>query len=246
MNAVSFHNVAHTYDTAPVLSGIEFEIKQNEFLVIIGRSGSGKSTLLQMVNGLVIPSAGQLKLFGRKIDYLKINQIRLDIGYLVQGAALFPHMNIRDNISILARIKGVPPAATDDRIHKLLQMVDLDPAYLSKYPYQLSGGEQQRVGICRAMMLNPKIFLLDEPFAALDPATKGEIHRELLTLQQEEPRTIIMVTHDLREAVKLADRLLILERGVVQQLDRVADVLRQPANLFVAEFIKEQTGDVHV
>ncbi len=242
MNAVSYHKISHHYETLQVLSNISFQIYKNEILVIIGRSGSGKSTLLQMINGLVIPSTGHIEIFDNRIDYSEINKLRQDIGYLVQGAALFPHMNIRDNISLLARINGTFPAEISARIETLFRLVDLNPAYLSKYPHQLSGGEQQRVGICRAMMLNPKIFLLDEPFAALDPATKFEIHRELLVLQEAEPRTIVMVTHDLQEAIKLADRILILEKGVIQQLDKTDHILKNPANDFVARFINEQTG----
>jgi len=240
MNAVSYHKISHNFETTQVLSKISFDILKNEILVIIGRSGSGKSTLLQMINGLILPTEGHIEIFEEKIDYPNITKLRLGIGYLVQGAALFPHMNVRQNISILARINGISPEKTELRIDTLLRLVDLDPAYLSKYPHQLSGGEQQRVGICRAMMLDPKIFLLDEPFAALDPTTKFEIHRELLALQKAEPRTIVMVTHDLQEAVKLADRILILEKGVIQQLDQTGNILNKPANAFVANFIREQ------
>jgi len=245
MTAVCYHNISHSYDNIRVLENISFEVNENEIFVIIGRSGSGKSTLLQMINGLVVPAVGHVEIFEKKIDYTNINKLRCNIGYSVQGAGLFPHMTVWENISLLARIEGFARDAIDRRIEILIRFVDLDPAYLAKYPHQLSGGEQQRVGICRAMMLNPKIFLLDEPFAALDPSTKSEIHHELLALQKEEPRTIVMVTHDLREAVKLADRLLVLDNGVLQQIDRVENILKNPANGLVADFVKEQTGEEH-
>ncbi len=243
MTAVCYHNISHSYDNNRVLESVSFDVNENEIFVIIGRSGSGKSTLLQMINGLVIPAAGHIEIFEKKIDYTNINKLRLDIGYSVQGAGLFPHMTVWQNISLLALIKGFARQAIQERIEILIRFVNLSPAYLTKYPHQLSGGEQQRVGICRAMMLNPKIFLLDEPFAALDPATKSEIHHELLTLQKAEPRTIIMVTHDLQEALKLADRIMILDSGVIQQLDHGKNILKNPANDFVAGFIKAQTAN---
>jgi osmoprotectant transport system ATP-binding protein len=242
MAAIAYHHITHRYETTAVLSDISFEVRKDEILVIIGRSGGGKSTLLQMINGLIVPGKGYIEVFGKRIDYREIRNLRLEIGYAVQGAGLFPHMNVRDNISLLARIQGEGPDEMNSRIGMLMRFVDLDPVYLDKYPHQLSGGEQQRVGICRAMMMNPKIFLLDEPFAALDPATKSEIHHELLALQKAEPRTIVMVTHDLTEALKLADRILILESGVVQQLGTPENIMNYPANEFVAGFIGEQTG----
>jgi osmoprotectant transport system ATP-binding protein len=237
---VIFQNVSHRYDSTIVLDNLTFEIESNLITAVIGRSGSGKSTLLQIINGLIVPSDGTVKVFGRKLDYARIHELRLQMGYSVQGTGLFPHLNAYDNIYLLAKISGKSNAEVDERIDKLLKFVNLDPSFKSKYPFQLSGGEQQRVGICRAMVLNPPIFLLDEPFAALDPTTKFEIHSELLNLQRNEPRTIIMVTHDMHEALKLADRIMFLETGVIQQCGTKEEFMNFPANETVRKFIKTQ------
>lgn len=240
LSPVIFENVSHHYDSTAVLNHLSFEIEPNLITVIIGRSGSGKSTLLQIINGLIVPSDGTIKVFGCKLDYARIHELRLQMGYSVQGTGLFPHLNAHDNIYLLAKISGKPKAEVDERIDKLLKFVNLDSSFKSKYPFQLSGGEQQRVGICRAMVLNPPLFLLDEPFAALDPTTKFEIHSELLTLQRNEPRTVIMVTHDMHEALKLADRIMFLEGGVIQQYGTKEEFINSPSNETVREFIKTQ------
>lgn len=240
MPPINFENVSHSYGTKKILNEIDFNINENMITVIIGKSGSGKSTLLQMINGLVIPSEGRVHLFEKKIDYSRINELRMRIGYSVQGTGLFPHMTVFDNITLLARINNWEESNIQTRLERLMRFVDLDMEYKDKYPYQLSGGEQQRVGICRAMMLKPKIFLLDEPFGALDVITRNEIHRELQNLQQAEPRTIVMVTHDVNEALKLADKILVLHNGVIQQYGNKSDILERPANKFVKSYIHSQ------
>ena len=208
--------------------------------VILGKSGSGKSTLLQTINGLLQPSGGSILLFGKPIDYNNIYHLRREIGYAVQGTGLFPHLTVRENIALPARVSGKTGEWLEERIDHLMQLVNLDLKYKSRYPYQLSGGEEQRVGICRAMVLNPPIFLLDEAFAALDPTTKNEIHNEVLKIQHMEPRTIVMVTHDLAEAVKLADKIMVIHEGEIQQYGRKYEILNSPANDYVRDFIKSQ------
>jgi len=242
---VRFAQVSHYYGSRKVINQISFSSEENITTVIIGKSGSGKSTLLQMINGLIKPTEGHVYVLDNKIEYKYIHKLRLNIGYCVQGTGLFPHMTVYDNIALLARVSRWDNGAIEQRIDRLMRFVDLDPGYKHKYPHQLSGGEQQRVGICRAMMLNPKIFLLDEPFSALDPTTRNEIHQELQNLQEAEPRTIIMVTHDLREAIKLADRILILHEGAIQQYASRKEILEQPANDFVRSFIHSQIGNKH-
>jgi len=240
MSVIRFRDVTHEYSGIKALNAVSFEIGEKKITAVIGRSGGGKSTLLQIINGLVVPTGGDVHVYGEKLNYTKINEIRLRIGYSVQGTGLFPHLSVYDNIALLGRITGKSDRDIERRIDTLMSFVSLTPLFKTKYPYQLSGGEQQRVGLCRAMLLNPQIFLLDEPFAALDPTTKNEIHSELLKLQEFEPRTIVMVTHDLSEAVKLADEIMILEGGVVQQFDKKETVLSEPANDFVRNFIKSQ------
>lgn len=240
MFPVKFEHVSHYYGEKAAVRDVSFEIEDNLITAIIGKSGSGKSTLLQMVNGLVHPSSGKIYLFGEELDYGNIIPTRLKIGYSVQGTGLFPHMTVYENIALLAKVNGRNIAALNDRIDELMGFVNLGPEFKEKFPYQLSGGEQQRVGICRAMVMNPPIFLLDEAFGALDPTTKNEIHAELLTLQEIEPRCIIMVTHDLTEAKRLADKIMVIDEGVIQQYGDRDDVLDNPANESVKDFILSQ------
>ncbi|MEO8666651.1 MAG: ABC transporter ATP-binding protein [Ignavibacteria bacterium] len=240
MYPVKFENICKEYSGKKILDNINIHIEENKITSIIGRSGSGKSTILKTINGLVKPSSGKLFVFDKPIDYDHINELRLQIGYSVQSTALFPHMNVYENITILARLQNWEQDKVNERSELLMKLVSLPSEFKIKYPYQLSGGEQQRVGICRAMILNPKIFLLDEAFGALDPTTKNEIHHELLTIQKTEPRTIIMVTHDLREAFKLADKIIIVEKGVIQQTGTKDEILKNPSNEFVKYFIEAQ------
>jgi osmoprotectant transport system ATP-binding protein len=240
LKPIKFDKVSHRYLKDYVLKNLTFEIDGNIITAIIGKSGGGKSTLIQIINGLVVPTEGRVDVFGGKLDYNKITQIRLKIGYSVQGTGLFPHMTVYENISLLGRITQMSKDEISSRVKYLMKLVDLHDEFENCYPYQLSGGQQQRVGLCRAMMLNPPVFLLDEAFAALDPTTKNEIHNELLKIQKMEPRTIVMVTHDLAEAVKLADKIMVLHQGEIQQYGTKDEILNSPANDYVRDFIKSQ------
>ncbi|CAN5637304.1 ABC transporter ATP-binding protein [soil metagenome] len=213
MDPAEFRNVTFKYQTKVILDNISFKLEENKITAILGKSGSGKSTILQLMNGLLKPASGDIKLFREDINYNKINELRHRIGYSVQGTLLFPHLNIYDNITLLAKILNKPKNEIDERVDKIIELVNLDQSFLKKFPFQLSGGEQQRVGICRAIMLNPETFLLDEAFGALDFENKKEIHSELLKLQKAEPRTIFIVTHDIYEAEKLADNVIFIEEG---------------------------------
>jgi len=237
MSLIQFENVSHSYSNTNALDNLIFEITENKITVIIGRSGSGKSTLLQIINGLIMPTQGNVFVLGSYLDYRKINKLRLKIGYSVQGTGLFPHMTVYENISLLGKITKMSKHDMERRTDFLMSLVNLTPDFKTKYPYQLSGGEQQRVGICRAMLLNPPIFLLDEAFAALDPTTKNEIHAELLKLQETEPRTIVLVTHDLNEAIKLGDNIMVLENGVIQQYGTRDEIVNNPENDFVKNYM---------
>ncbi len=238
--AIDFNNISHSYGAREVLHEVNLAFESEIISAIIGRSGSGKSTLLQMINGLIRPVSGRISLFGKPLDYTKIIDIRRRIGYSVQGTGLFPHLTVFENITLLARVSGMDEEAMTRRVDYLLNLVDLERSFKSKYPHQLSGGEQQRVGICRAMMLKPGIFLLDEAFGALDPLTRSELHEELLKLQKAEPVTIILVTHDLREALKLAEKIVILEKGRVRQVGTPQTIRLRPANDFVYNFVQRQ------
>ena len=237
MSVINFDNVSHKYNGTNAVSGISFDIAENKITAIIGRSGGGKSTILQIINGLIKPTDGRVNIFDKALDYSRINETRLKIGYSVQGTGLFPHMTVYENLSLPGRITKMLKHVIEHRIDELMSQVDLPPAYKTKYPYELSGGEQQRVGLCRSMLLNPPIFLLDEAFAALDPSTRYEIHKEFLKLQEFEPRTIVMVTHDINEAIKLGDYLMIIEKGIMQQYGKKEEVINKPQNDFVKKYL---------
>jgi osmoprotectant transport system ATP-binding protein len=239
MHPVIFNKVTKYFGESEILKDVNFKIGENEITSIIGRSGSGKSTILKIINGLVRSYKGNVMLFDNEINYEKINELRLQIGYSVQGTGLFPHMTIYENITLLARLNNWSKEDIEQRMNKLMNFVSLPFEFKKKYPYELSGGEQQRVGICRAMMLNPRIFLLDEAFGALDPTTKSEIHKELLKIQKIEPRTIILVTHDLQEAFKLADKIIVIEKGIIRQIGNKEEILNS-TNEFVRYFLKAQ------
>jgi osmoprotectant transport system ATP-binding protein len=230
-------NASHSYAGYPAIQNISVGFEAQKVTAIIGRSGSGKSTLLQFINGLIRPSAGVIQIFGEAINYSKIATMRLRMGYMVQGTGLFPHLTVAENISIAAKI-AASEIHSSQRVKELMTLVGLPQSFQEKYPYELSGGEQQRVGICRALFLNPPILLMDEALGALDPITRQEIQLEILKLQQIEPRTILLVTHDMREAKIVADYILVIDKGEVQQYDTKEKVLQSPVNEVVEKLIE--------
>lgn len=243
MDPIVLRCVSKSYTDRTVLKDISLTFSPDATTAVIGPSGSGKSTLLQIINGLIRPDQGDVFVLGRKINYDDLPALRKQIGYAVQGTGLFPHLTVRRNIGLLAELREWSKEDISRRISELMALVNLASSDTEKYPHQLSGGEQQRVGLCRAMMLSPKLFLLDEPFGALDPMTRAEIHTEFLKLQKVEARTIVLVTHDLREAMKLADKIVILNEGKVEQEGRPRDIMRQPASNFVKNFVHLQLYD---
>lgn len=243
MAQISLHNVTKAYQRDKAVDGVTLTFADETTTAIVGTSGSGKSTLLQLINGLVRPTAGEVHVFGKSIDYRRLPELRLQIGYAVQGTGLFPHMTVEGNITLLGRLARWDRDRLRARAEQLMNLADLSAAFTRRYPHELSGGQQQRVGLCRAMFLNPRIFLLDEPFGALDPITRGDIHDEFLHLQKSEPRTIVLVTHDLREACKLAQQLIVLDKGRLVQMGSCDEIRRQPANEFVRDFFHSQLDD---
>lgn len=217
IKAIDVLNVSYGYvPSRDVLSETNISVEHSTITAILGKSGSGKSTLLQIINGMIKPREGEVRLHGVPIDYHNIHSLRLKMGYVVQHIGLFPHMTVADNISILGRISKTSKEQVKGRVTELIDMVQLPVAYLKKYPHELSGGEQQRAGLCRALLLKPPILLMDEPFASLDNSTKQGIYRHLLDIQKKEGRTTIIVTHDWEEAVALADRFFWIEDGRVK------------------------------
>jgi len=243
MPIISFEHVYKSYDGIHnALDDLHLQIAPNLTTAIVGTSGSGKSTLLQLINGLERPTQGRVFVFGEAINYTALPALRKRLGYAVQGTGLFPHLTVFENISLLAKLEAWEPPKIRARAEELMRLVSLPLDFAHRYPYQLSGGQQQRVGLCRAMMLDPKIFLLDEAFGALDPITRSEIHEEFLYLQKVAPRTIVMVTHDLKEALKLAQHLVILHQGRIEQAGAGEQLLQNPDTEFVVNLFKSQLG----
>ncbi len=240
MAQIVLQQVSKLHGRETALQSIDLAFADDVTTALIGPSGSGKSTLLQLINGLLRPSEGTVHVFGKPIDYGRLPELRRQIGYAVQGTGLFPHLTVEQNLLLLPRLNGWPPERMHARAEQLMKLVGLPREYGRRYPHELSGGQQQRVGLCRAMFLNPRIFLLDEPFGALDPVTRREIHEEFLRLQAAEPRTVVLVTHDLREALRLAERLVLLDHGRLVQHGPCAEVLEAPANDFVRDFFRSQ------
>jgi osmoprotectant transport system ATP-binding protein len=211
--AIQLDKVSHRYGDQVIFEKLSLEIEAEKITAILGKSGSGKSTLLQIINGLIRPYEGTVSLLGKPIDYDNIHQFRLTIGYAVQSVGLFPHLTVYENITLPGVLAGWTKEQKSKRTKELMELVNLSVEHKEKYPYQLSGGEQQRVGLCRAILLNPPFMLLDESFSSLDPETKQDIHAELIKLQRTEPRCIVMVTHDPEEAKQLGDTQLKFENG---------------------------------
>lgn len=239
---VKFQNVSKIYPNGTrAVKNLNLTIEKGEMVVFIGPSGCGKTTTLKMVNRLIEPSSGKLLVGGK--DVLKENpvQLRRRIGYVIQQIGLFPHMTIAQNIGLVPKLLGVDPQEIHKKVDELLEMGALDPeAYRDRYPKQLSGGEQQRVGVLRALAADPDVILMDEPFGALDPISREQLQDELKRLQDSLQKTIIFVTHDMEEALKLADRIVLMKDGSIVQAGTPEELIHNPANDFVSEFIGEK------
>lgn len=222
-NIVELKNINQSFSKKSVLTDLTVNFTKGKVTALLGKSGSGKSTLLQIINGMIIPQKGEVKVLGEHFDYQKSSEIRLKIGYVVQQVGLFPHLTIFDNISLLGKIINQPKDLLKERTHFLMDSVQLSHDYLKKYPHQLSGGEQQRVGLCRALFLKPPLLLMDEPFASLDYTTRTGIYQYFKRLQETEPCSVIIVTHQFEEAEILADDFIWLENGRIKHQGHKAD-----------------------
>ncbi|MFQ9410169.1 MAG: ATP-binding cassette domain-containing protein [Evtepia gabavorous] len=217
---VEFQQVCMAYKEKEVLNNVDLTIQDGEFFVLIGSSGCGKTTLLKSINKLLPVQQGTLKINGTPVSQIKVNQLPNLVGYVVQAGGLFPHLTVEENIALVMKVAQYPKEQIHDRVTAMLKMVNLDPAlYRNQYPSQLSGGQQQRVGVARAFAVDPPIVLMDEPFSALDPMTRSELQNEIHALQKKTGKTIIFVTHDMDEAIKLADRICIIQSGHIVQCD---------------------------
>lgn len=224
------------------LDDVTLRLPARQITAVLGASGSGKSTLIQLIIGLLRPDTGTVTALGQQIDYERPAALRKRIGYAIQDVALFPHLSIRENIMLPAVLdqRSAPQSAA--RLDELMTLMQLPANVLDRFPHELSGGQQQRAGLCRAMMLKPELLLLDEPFSGLDTMTRRSIHTQFLELQAAEPIASVLVTHDPQEAVNLAQSMVIMKDGRVQQHGTVRDVLDNPANDYVAELCTALPG----
>lgn len=235
---IEFKNISKYYQNKTILHNINLSIRDGEFVVLIGESGCGKTTTLKMINKLIRPSDGKILINDKDISQVDTISLRRRMGYVIQQIGLFPHMTIEENIKLIARLNSHDEDKISENAIKLMKMVNLDPdKYLGVYPSELSGGQQQRAGVVRAFMTDPEIVLMDEPFSALDPITRSQIQNALLDMQENLKRTIVFVTHDMDEAIKLADRICIMENGQITQFDTPEYILKNPENDFVRNFV---------
>ena len=238
-DCVTFKEVGKCFGDQWVFRHVSLTLPESEVTAIVGASGSGKTTLLQLVNGVYTPDEGAVSVMGKPIPE-DLTSFRKRIGYAVQGVGLFPHMTVFQNVSLLARLQGWNKQEVDTRSVELMNRMELSTELLHRYPYQLSGGQQQRVGLCRALMLRPQMLLLDEPFSAIDPITRADLHAHFAALQLHEGVSTLLVTHDLREAVKLAGFLVIMADGQIVQSGKTTEVLDAPANSYVRQLLDTQ------
>ena len=225
-------------DGAPAVDGLSLTVPAGEICMLVGPSGGGKTTALKLVNRLIELTSGDIRIDGRSITSLDATELRRGIGYVIQQVGLFPHQTVEANIGAVPRLYGRPRDWIRVRSRELLELVGLDPSYAKRYPSQLSGGERQRVGLARALAADPPLMLLDEPFGAIDPIVRARLQDEFLRLQQEVKKTVVFVTHDIDEAIKVGDRIAILRQGGrLAQYDTPETILQRPADDFVSEFV---------
>lgn len=234
---VRFENVSMAYGTHEVLKNLNLHIGEGQLVVLIGPSGCGKTTTLQLINRLIRPTGGSIFVDGKDISQVDPVVLRRGIGYVIQEIGLFPHMTIQQNIEVVPKLLGWDENRRKERTLELLKLVNMDQKYLTSYPSELSGGQQQRIGLLRALAVEPPIILMDEPFGALDPITRESLQEEIKSLQQKLKKTIVFVTHDMDEALKLADTIVLMKDGEIVQAATPKQLLSNPANEFVEQFI---------
>jgi osmoprotectant transport system ATP-binding protein len=230
-------------DGQVAVDNLSLEVPEGELCVLVGPSGCGKTTTMKMVNRLIEPTSGRIYLGDEDVTHVPVVQLRRRIGYVIQQVGLFPHQTVATNVATVPRMLGWERGRVRARVQELLELVGLDPKYAKRYPHQLSGGERQRVGVARALAADPPVLLMDEPFGAIDPITRDRLQGEFLRLQAELKKTIVFVTHDIEEAVRMGDRIAILRKGgILEQYDTPAEILGRPASPFVASFVGADRG----
>lgn len=238
MEMIRLEHVTKSFGRYKALDDVSIVVEEGKFLTVIGRSGCGKTTMLRMINGLQKPDSGKVYAAGEDVGEADLIRLRRKIGYVIQNKGLFPHMTVEKNIIYVPVISGQKDKRQNRKLaEELIGLVGLEREMLDRYPEELSGGQQQRVGIARALASRPKLLLMDEPFGALDEITKRAMQNELLALQKKLGMTVVFITHDIREAMKLGDRVLVMEQGKIAQCDTPENVKKNPADEFVKELI---------
>lgn len=237
---IGLHNLSKHYGDLKAVDDVSLTVEKGSVAAIVGTSGSGKSTLLRLVNRLIEPTSGTVTIDGRDTRDVPSADLRRRIGYVIQNHGLFPHWTVARNIATVPRLLGWDRARIDARVEELLTLLSLDPATVgSRYPHQLSGGQMQRVGVARALAAEPELLLMDEPFGALDPVLRGKAQTDLRAIQQKLGTTILLVTHDMAEAITLSDRIAVMRAGRVEQFGTPSEILARPATDFVRELVGE-------
>ncbi len=237
--AIRFEHVTKSYGEREILNDFNMEIRRGEFLTIIGSSGSGKTTVLKLINGLISPTFGIIYVDGKDISKEDQTLLRRNIGYVIQGIGLFPHMTVRKNIAYVpGLLNHRDKEKTRRAVERLIDVVGLEQEMLDRYPSELSGGQRQRVGIARALTANPDILLMDEPFGAVDEITRKMLQNEILRIHEQLGVTIVFITHDIKEALKLGTRVMVMNKGHVEQFDTPDNIRNHPATPFVQELVQ--------
>lgn len=239
--AIEFRNIKKSYGDKTVIENLNLTVEQGEFVTIVGSSGCGKTTVLKMINGLIDATDGDILIDGENIRDKDLIELRRSIGYSIQGSVLFPHMTVEENISYVPNLLNKNNRAkTRDAVSKWMKIVGLDKEIKNRYPNELSGGQQQRVGIARALAASPDILLMDEPFGAVDEITRAQLQQEIKRIHEETKITIMFVTHDISEALRLGTKVLVMNKGNIEQYDTPAEILKNPATDFVAQLVYRQ------
>jgi osmoprotectant transport system ATP-binding protein len=235
---IELEHISKRYDGRPVVDDLSLTVPDGAFCILLGPSGCGKSTTLRMINRLVPFDSGAIRIAGEDIRDVPEEALRRRIGYAIQSIGLFPHWTVEDNIATVPRLLNWPGRRIRDRVAELLELLRLDPeSYRRKYPHQLSGGEQQRIGVARALAADPELLLMDEPFGAVDPITRDALQNEIARIHAATKKTIVFVTHDIEEALRLATVIAILEHGRLAQWGAPIDIVEHPASAFVRDFV---------
>jgi osmoprotectant transport system ATP-binding protein len=235
---IEFQNITRSFGEVRAIDGMNLKIERGEFVVLIGASGSGKSTMLKMINRMESHDSGKILFKGEEIYKFKVRDLRLRMGYAIQSVGLFPHWTVERNIGVVPQMLGWSDEKIRERVTTLLQLFDLEPqTYRQRFPHELSGGQQQRVGVARALAADPDVLLMDEPFGALDPVIRASLQQEIKRVHHSSGKTIVMVTHDIDEALLLATRIVLLDKGKIVQVGTPLQLLAQPASPLVTEFV---------